>query len=137
MPANNNDGQKRYERFIELVKAAYIRSLKTENIYKIGQDLWQKEKHDPDEYQQVVNALKSCSAKQKRNTINFWAKAASKHRSTLDPQNSTAGKSITEISDHKDTEQIPLTKVLVVDKEEEESEGESFSYILIFYFCMI
>ena len=137
MPANNNDGQKRYERFIELVKAAYVRSLKTENIYKIGQDLWQKEKHDPDEYQQVVNALKSGSAKQKQNTINFWAKAASKPRSTLDAQNSTAaGKSITEISDHKDTKQIPLTEVLVVD-EEEESEGESFSYILIFYFCMI
>ena len=137
MPANNNDGQKRYERFIELVKAAYVRSLKTENIYKIGQDLWQKEKHDPDEYQQVVNALKSHSAKQKQNTINFWAKAASKPQSTLDAQNSTAaGKSITEISDHKDTKQIPLTEVLVVD-EEEESEGESFSYILIFYFCMI
>ena len=137
MPANNNDGQKRYERFIELVKAAYVRSLKTENIFKIGQDLWQKEKHDPDEYQQVVNALKSRSAKQKQNTINFWAKAASKPRSTLDAQNSTAaGKSITEISDHKDTKQIPLTEVLVVD-EEEESEGESFSYIHIFYFCMI
>ena len=42
MPANNNDGQKRYERFIELVKAAYVGSLKTENIYKIGQDLWWK-----------------------------------------------------------------------------------------------
>ena len=137
MPANNNDGQKRYERFIELVKAAYVRSLKTENIFKIGQDLWQKEKHDPDEYQQVVNALKSRSAKQKQNTINFWAKAASKPRSTLDAQNSTAaGKSIKEISDHKDTKQIPLTEVLVVD-EEEESEGESFSYIHIFYFCMI
>ena len=119
------------------MKAAYVRSLKTENIYKIGQDLWQKEKHDPDEYQQVVNALKSRSAKQKQNTINFWAKAASKPQSTLDAQNLTAaGKSITEISDHKDTKQIPLTEVLVVD-EEEESEGESFSYILIFYFCMI
>ena len=39
MPANNNDGQKRYERLIELVKAAYVRSFsRTENIYKIGQD---------------------------------------------------------------------------------------------------
>ena len=63
MSANNNDGQKRYERFIGLVKAAYIGSLKTENIYKTGQDLWRKVKHDPDEYQRVVDDLKSRSAR--------------------------------------------------------------------------
>ena len=70
MPANDSDGQKRYERFIELVidlvKAAYVGSLKTENIYKNGQDLWRKVRHVPDEYQQVVNDLKSRSAKQKQ-----------------------------------------------------------------------
>ena len=47
-------------------------------------------KHDPDEYQQVVNDLKSCCAKQKQNTITFWAKAASKRRCTLDAQSSAA-----------------------------------------------
>ena len=52
MPANKSDGQKRYERFTELMKAAYIGSLKTENIFKIAQDLWQKVEHDPDEYAQ-------------------------------------------------------------------------------------
>ena len=135
MPVNNNDGQKRYGRFIKLVKAAYVGSLKTENIYKTGQDLWRKVKHDPDEYQRVVNDPKSHSAKQKRNTITFWAKAASKRWSTLDAQNSAAGESTREIYDSKDTEQIPPTKVVVVD-EEEGSEGEIFSYILIFYFCI-
>ena len=101
----------------------------------------------------MVNDLKSRSAKQ-QNTITFWAKAASKRRSTLDAQNSAAGESTTEISDSNDTEEIfdskdkekisdsedteqfPLTKVVVVDEEEEGSEGESFSYILIFYFCI-
>ena len=156
MPANDSDGQKRYERFIELVielvKAAYVGSLKTENIYKNGQDLWRKVRHVPDEYQQVVNDLKSRPAKQKQSTITFWGKAASKHWSTLDAQNSAAGESTTEIfyskdieeifdskdkeqiSGSKDTEQIPPTKVVVMDEEEEGSEGESFSYILIFYF---
>ena len=101
-------------------------------------------KHDPDEYQQVVNDLKSCCAKQKQNTITFWAKAASKRRCTLDAQSSAARESTTEIShskdtneifdskdkeqisDCKDTEQIPPTKVVVVDEEEERSEAESF-----------
>ena len=83
----------------------------------------------------MVNDLKSRSAKQ-QNTITFWAKAASKRRSTLDAQNSAAGESTTEISDSEDTEQFPLTKVVVVAEEEEGSEGESFSYILIFYFCI-
>ena len=102
MPANNNDRQKKYERFIELVKAAYNGSFKTENIYKIGQDLWRKVKHDPDEYQRVVN----CG---KQSTITFWAKAASKRRSILDVQNSADGESTTEISNFTDTEQIPHT----------------------------
>ena len=61
-------------------------------------------KHDPDEYQQAVNDLKSHSVKQKQKTITFWAKAASKRRSTLDVQNSAPGESTTEISDSKDTE---------------------------------
>ena len=152
MPANDSDGQKRYERFIELVKAAYVGSLKTENIYKNGQDLWRKVRHDPDKYQQVVNDLKSRPAKQKQSTITFWGKAASKHWSTLDAQNSAAGESTTEIfyskdieeifdskdkeqiSGSKDTEQIPPTKVVVMDEEEEGSEGESFHIFLSFIF---
>ena len=123
-------------------------------FYKIGQYLWWKVKHDPDEYQRVVNDLKSRCAKQKQNTITFWAKAASKLRWILDVQSSAAPESTTEIShskdtdeifdskdkeqisDSKDTEQIPPSKVVVVDKEEEGSEVESFWYILIFYFCI-
>ena len=102
----------------------------------------------------MVNDLKFRSAKQKQNTITFWAKAASKGRSTLDAQNSAAGGNTTEIfdskgieeifvskdkeqiSDSKDTEQIPPTKKVVVDEEGEWNESESFSYILIFYFCI-
>ena len=48
-----------------------LSSWKTENIYKMGQDLWRKVKDDPDECQRVVNNLKSRSAKQKQNTITF------------------------------------------------------------------
>ena len=48
-----------------------LSSWKTENIYKMGQDLWRKAKDDPDECQRVVNNLKSRSAKQKQNTITF------------------------------------------------------------------
>ena len=109
-------------------------------------------KHDPDEYQQVVNDLKSCCAKQKQNTITFWAKTASKRRCTLDAQSSAARESTTEIShskdtdeifdskdkeqisDCKDTEQIPPTKVVVGMKKKREVKVKVFNIFLSFIF---
>ena len=67
-----SDGQKRFDRFLELVKKAYAGSHKNEEMYKTGQNLWQKVKTDEAEYKTVFNDLTAGSGGKKKKTITFW-----------------------------------------------------------------
>lgn len=61
-----SDGQKRYDRFMELVKKAYPGNYKKEEVYKIGYNLWRKVKIDEAEYKRVSNDLTAHSAREKK-----------------------------------------------------------------------
>ena len=80
------DDQKRYDRFMELVKKVYAGSDKNKEVYKIEQNLWRKVNTDEAEYKRVFNDLIACSAREKRNTITFWTEQAEKRFPSADVQ---------------------------------------------------
>ena len=82
-----SDGQKRFDRFMELVKKAYAGSHKNEEVYKTGQNLWQKVKTDETEYKAVFNDLTAGSGGKKKKTITFWPQQTKKRPFTADAQN--------------------------------------------------
>ena len=48
---NPNDDQKRYDKFIELVREAYEHTHKKQDVYTSGQRLWNEAKNDHTTYQ--------------------------------------------------------------------------------------
>lgn len=73
-----SDDQKRYERFMELVKKVFTGSHQKEKMYKIGQNFWRKVKADEAEYKSVFNDLIARSVREKKKTVKFWAQQAKK-----------------------------------------------------------
>ena len=67
-----SDGQKQYDRFMELVKKAYPGNYKKEEVYKIGHNLWQKVEIGEAEYKRVSNDLTAHSSREKKKNITFW-----------------------------------------------------------------
>ena len=59
------DGQKRYEKFIAMVREAYSQ-MTTEKQFKKGQEMWNQVKNDPEKYDKTVLNLKPTAAKEKK-----------------------------------------------------------------------
>lgn len=66
-----NEGQKKYDKFIQLVKEAYT-GLSKEKVYSKGQELWRKVKNEPDEYNKIVLNLKTMATKSKSQNSKIW-----------------------------------------------------------------
>ena len=62
----STDGQKRYEKFIAMLREAYPQ-MTTEKQFKKGQEMWNQVKNDPEKYGKTVLNLKATSAKEKNN----------------------------------------------------------------------
>ena len=60
----STDGQKRYEKFIAMLREAYPQ-MTTEKQFKKGQEMWNQVKNDPEKYDKTVLNLKATAGKEK------------------------------------------------------------------------
>ena len=79
--SNPNDGQKRYDIFIELVKEAYEHThKKKQDVSTIGQRLWNEVKNDDTTYKSAAKDLKMRAASHRKRTISFWVDLTKKQQ---------------------------------------------------------
>ena len=114
-----SDGQKRYDRFMELVKKAYPGNYKKEEVYKIGYNLWRKVKIDEAEYKRVSNDLTAHSAREKKKNITFWTQQTKKRPTTADAQNKEDTQSKSELQNTSEVN----TLVVAEEKRPNSSDG--------------
>ena len=72
MKGSSSSGQKRYEKFIESYRNAYLQ-LSKEKLFRKGQELWKKVKNDAEEYGKTLMELKAKAAGEKNKNAKVWS----------------------------------------------------------------